>query len=569
VRIDSETEKKNRKIVQSGEIFHWLDSFRKKHGRPLRVLHIGNVANNAYNNAKLLNKARLDCDVICYNYYHIMACPEWEDADFDGEITNQFFPDWRAINLNGFERPKWFVQGSLRWCLKYLETKRIDNFKKQDRCRRLLAHENRTVSGRTPKIKSTERHVFILSKFIRFCKSYWRIVYREDFRNQLEHKFQCLDKTFSGSGGIVKKLTVSAIMTAVGVVKIATYPLVMIFRRDPIIKNLEGVFKKAFPDRPDRLTWKDLLVHYRSSDGWRRIFKHYDIIHAYATDGIFPLLANVPYVAYEHGTIRNIPFEQTTQGRLCALTYKLADRVCITNADNIEAAKRLGLNNYTFVPHPINEEFLEPDEKSEGLRTSIRKRLGSDFIVLHPSRQHWEKQRHPDWEKGNDIFIRGLARFVKEVNPKAGAVFVEWGKSVSQSKKLLEELDIADRIMWILPQPNRNIVRYIYATDLLADQFYLGAFGSTMPKALVCGKPAMLYLNFDIHKWCFDEMPPVINAKTEEEVFKGLTKAYTNKEWISQLAEDGKIWYEKYHSNDIILNKLLAVYKDVLSERGE
>ena len=58
----------------------WIESFREARGRPLRVLHIGNVANNAYNNAKLLNRAGLDCDVICYDYYHMMSCPEWEDA---------------------------------------------------------------------------------------------------------------------------------------------------------------------------------------------------------------------------------------------------------------------------------------------------------------------------------------------------------------------------------------------------------------------------------------------------------------------------------------------------------
>ena len=60
----------------------WLDKFRQQHGRSPRVLHIGNIANNAYNNAKLLNKVGLECDVICYGYYHIMGCPEWEDADF-------------------------------------------------------------------------------------------------------------------------------------------------------------------------------------------------------------------------------------------------------------------------------------------------------------------------------------------------------------------------------------------------------------------------------------------------------------------------------------------------------
>lgn len=35
----------------------WLEAFRARHGRAPRILHIGNIANNAYNNAKLLDEA--------------------------------------------------------------------------------------------------------------------------------------------------------------------------------------------------------------------------------------------------------------------------------------------------------------------------------------------------------------------------------------------------------------------------------------------------------------------------------------------------------------------------------
>ena len=52
---------------------------------------------------------------------------------------------------------------------------------------------------------------------------------------------------------------------------------------------------------------------------WAKLFAHYDLVCGYATDGMYPMLVGgVPYVAFEHGTIRNIPFEPTPQGRLCA-----------------------------------------------------------------------------------------------------------------------------------------------------------------------------------------------------------------------------------------------------------
>jgi hypothetical protein len=56
----------------------WLGEFREKAGRPLKVLHIGNIANNAYNNAKIQRKYGIEADVLCYDC-HIMARPEDRD----------------------------------------------------------------------------------------------------------------------------------------------------------------------------------------------------------------------------------------------------------------------------------------------------------------------------------------------------------------------------------------------------------------------------------------------------------------------------------------------------------
>src|SRR6476646_2646104 len=79
----------------SPHLAEWLEDFRKLHQRSPRILHIGNIANNGYNNAKLLNRAGFDCDTVCYDYYHIMGCPEWEDADYYGDVRDDFSPTWQ------------------------------------------------------------------------------------------------------------------------------------------------------------------------------------------------------------------------------------------------------------------------------------------------------------------------------------------------------------------------------------------------------------------------------------------------------------------------------------------
>ena len=100
----------------------FIEQFQKAAGRPLRVLHIGNIANNAYNNALIQRRYGIAADTICYDYYHVMGCPEWEAATFS-KVTDNFFPDWWATELGGWQRPDWFVQGPLTICLGYLRAR--------------------------------------------------------------------------------------------------------------------------------------------------------------------------------------------------------------------------------------------------------------------------------------------------------------------------------------------------------------------------------------------------------------------------------------------------------------
>src|SRR5437870_3319428 len=65
--------------IGSRDLQDWVRSFELRNGRKLRVLHVGNIANNAYLNAKFLRRAGVEADVLAYNYYHVMGTPEWEE----------------------------------------------------------------------------------------------------------------------------------------------------------------------------------------------------------------------------------------------------------------------------------------------------------------------------------------------------------------------------------------------------------------------------------------------------------------------------------------------------------
>jgi hypothetical protein len=515
-------------------------------GRPARVLHIGNIGNNAYILSGALNAVGVASDVLCPDAYHIMGCPEWEDADFAGDVGNAFFPAWENVDLRGFARPRWFAQGPVPTCLHYLKARRSGDEYLADRCWQDLERQ------RVRSCAFQRRPLLV-------ALATWLGRARRFARRTLVRSARSLEKWVRSMPGKEPIARVGAVPSERGA------------RRDASsfterVQDLVASFRAIFPERSDVLTNEDMPVSADIFDLWRETLEEYDLVVGYSTDGIYPLLVNRPYFAFEHGTIRSIPFEATGQGRLCALTYRLALHTFITNADNHLAAEKLGLPSYSFLPHPLNDHDVDAAD-TDALRQELCGRLQSDFIVLHPARQHWTADRHPSWEKGNDFFIEGFARFVREDNPRAAAVFVNWGQTVDASRALLQERGVADRVLWIEPQANRRLLAYIRATDAVADQFFLGSFGGIMPKALRLGRPCFIALDEERHRWCFPEMPPMIQSRTPEEIHVGLRRLYRDAEYARRFAVDGPRWYAKYHSLDVVVDRFLTEMRKLVDSK--
>jgi glycosyltransferase involved in cell wall biosynthesis len=103
-------------------LLRWLEQFHRDHGRPLRVLHFGNIANNAYLNAKFLRAVGVDAQVMSSDYYHIMATPEWEEIEVTRPYGDDNRPRFDPADLAGYVRPDWFFDGTVAECLERIES---------------------------------------------------------------------------------------------------------------------------------------------------------------------------------------------------------------------------------------------------------------------------------------------------------------------------------------------------------------------------------------------------------------------------------------------------------------
>lgn len=519
----------------------------------MRILHIGNIANNAYMAAKILNERGIESDVLVADYYHVGSCPEWESAEIQGRLGDDFFPSWHKVNLHGFKRPKWFAQGPRYIAIHYLICRQKKRYLTAAVLWQLmwLYRIIITLKGRSIKIA-----------FQAIPYYYARLI-----KQAYKRKQNTNDKMLS------KFLVVGDLKT--------TSPSERLVSLFP-----ENYPKIPFPDyshsaktNPDKEDDKDQLES-RSSDKivfeyldqdypiLQELFKQYDMVIGYSIDGMYPLLCEVPYCAFEHGTIRSLPFEQSVIGRQTAAVYQNADAVFITNSDVRGAAEKLGLNNYHFIPHPTNELITpKQEEMAKSMREKLLEETNSDFIVFHPPRHHWDPDlRDPNWEKGNDKVINAFSDFVETENSRALLLLVEAGKMVDKSKDLIRELGIANRVLWLRMQPHQSFMRFILASDVIVDQFHKVplSMGGIPPKAMLAGRPIISQFSEYHLGWCYPEMPPLITADYVSEITQIMTRLYNDKEYAIECGHKGKEWYETYYSNEVVFNKFSEVLRKTI-----
>jgi glycosyltransferase involved in cell wall biosynthesis len=511
--------------------------------RPLRVLHLGNLANNAYYNAKFLRRIDVEADVMCYDNYWAMSSPEWEEADFEGVPTDQSFPDWSALNLKNYQRPRWFAQGPFALCVRYLIAKQEGHALESDRSWRQLTH------AREVACRASHRKVMSSAGKMRGMIA-------DGVYYALKNAVLRIGETFKWISDKANPVTAQ---------DNAEPDFHYWYMRH--CQFLIEEFARRFPERRDRLVMEDFVPYEWNVRLIRQLFAHYDVVQAYATDPLYPMLAGFkPYVAFEHGTLRDAPeaawtykgpFWDNTLGRLTALSYALADHVFITNADCISSAHRLGLNNYEPMPHPLDETTFVPTDE---YRKPFREKLGVKYIFLCPIRHDWV-------DKGTDRYIRAIPALQEHLGCTFKVCFMPWGKELERSRQLINDLGCNHLVAWVGPFGRVSFARWITAADVVFDQVAYPAFSGITPRALACGVPVIACFDPAGSAWMFEEEAPVLTARTERDIVQNTLTAVAAG-FRERYSVQARAWFLKHHSSKRNLILMLQAYRSALEQRA-
>jgi glycosyltransferase involved in cell wall biosynthesis len=608
-----------------------INDFRMEVGRPLRVLHIGNIANNAYNNACIQRQHGIEADVLCYNYYHIMGCPEWEDGAIKGGASSlgldHFKPDWWASSLKGWKRPRWFVQGPSALCIEYLRARNSGLKAVADWLWLLLeltALRAARPVGDPEAFNYVPARLQLLSWLAGAGKrrlglyTYWlgtavangvlgrksnrggdsvepnwldrlsakvwlratgQAVHAESRKALAQFRDEVREFRGGEAGGLIAAFAETTSSRLLGVFSFVGRRLVRTIsaqepgcvawsmsdprtRAGEIERLLDEIRNDPGELDGQSLSYREEYITQHPAP-FADILSHYDIIQGYAIDGLIPMINGVKnFCCYEHGTLREIPFENNLTGLICRISFQHAPVVFVTNSDVLPSVERLKLKKerVVYLPHAFDDVKLRAFRKAH---PRLKPPEGGPVLFFSPSRHHW-KLGNSSWKKGNDVIIRAAANVARQTR-NFRLVLVEWGQEVADSRELIAELRLTDLVEWIPTMSKRELWRRYCESHAVMDQFIVPALGGVGFETMALGRRLISAIDQEQTAVFFGEAPPCLAARTVDECAVRMREVLADPLDRQGRGMAASRWMSTYHSAERIVALQCKAYSNLLA----
>lgn len=555
------------------------------------VLHVGNIAHNAYFNELILRKMGRSGCVVHHDAYHFASCPQWlklSDQGIDREsLGDDFFPNFFQFKKSEELAPDFFFQGpsyQVFGCLYSLCTNKFDVNNELYKSSRSLMDFARYKciykKNYTESFEVWDDKIFAQSLIDLNVHKSWVKDLNEGFRLD-KYRYQFVDHLNIISGYKLKLVNIPLSLTYINdTINYFKNPLKTktsnnIFSLyeslgflkesmlNPDFLKMLGIVQIS-EDTYDPTQREDIKVlnttpYHQTMPYWDYIRCYFDFNIFYGPHAIIPSLSmnSKPYAAYEHGTIRSIPFQDNDLGRLIKHAYENADVIMITNADYFSAKKRLefDVQKIVYIPHGFDDNsctnFLNGFEKSKRKKDIIK--------FFAPARHDWVNGDDGN-SKGNEIIVKAAKKLVEGGKTNFLVTMLKYGSDVQATKNLIQQLDLETYFEWKPTMTREELWSFYLNSNAVLDQFYIPAIGQIGVESLALGSRLINADNGSITKF-FGYKSPILAANTFEELANKMNIIISDPDDESGVGKYARSWFIKNHSSDSIGLKLERAMK--------
>jgi glycosyltransferase involved in cell wall biosynthesis len=542
---------------------------------PLRpgatVLHVTNVANNAFLNASLLWEAGYPSFIAHHDMYHFASQPEWFTFDSDrfsrDDLGDHFFSNWWRMPPELRTRPKWFAEGPQHLVLAYLRFVRGGHTAWAQAAWDGLEYQRLKAVTE----KNTLPHSFAWSA-ARLEEALHGLLLTDAERAAFRAQQEVDD--------LLQEVRETAVLTSgpAGMSLAPPFPpgfLDVYFAANAALaRRVRSARARGFtltsglesppwmaqvtPQKPAGLRDQDWLPYAMVAPWWQSTMAMFDIVMGYgAGPNLCYLAGQRHYGAYEHGTIRSLPFADDAQGRLLKLSYQAADAVFITNNDYISASPRLEFapEQRYYVPHVFDERPLRAFSEAEGGRNM----QATPVQFFAPARHDW--RAGGQLAKGNDRIIHAIADIARDGAPFE-VTFVDWGPDADATRALITALGVERFVRWIAPVPKKQLWRLYLSCNALIDQMCLPSLSGVLFEAMVLGARCITRDDGENGAF-FGEAPPLLPAETAAHIAARMRQVLADPLDEAGIGAQAIAWMMRHHSGARFLERELEAFAKI------
>ena len=202
---------------------------------------------------------------------------------------------------------------------------------------------------------------------------------------------------------------------------------------------------------------------------------------------------------------------------------------------------------------PVTQTLPDPVGSASDYR-----RHGEELVILHPSNLDWGREDSDpsrNSTKGSDRFLRAAARAIADHGLRARLIVVDRGPDAAHARELVTELGLDEHTLWLPSLSRAKLHAAIAQADLVIDQFDVGALGMIAWEAMSAGRPIVAYSDEATARLVYEEPPPVLNARTVDDITHQLVAA-GDRTRLREQGERSRAWAHRHSPDGLVVRYL-------------